>query len=516
MLESNSLTPDVLPSSRPKNSASAPVKTAIVVGAGFGGLASAIRLAARGVSTTVVDRLDMAGGRAAEFVRHASGQTFRYDAGPTVLTAPVLFEELFALLGERLEDHIELMAVKPWYQMQFADGTQLDYGGTTEQIQTEIARFSQADAAAYPAYLAHSKRLFEKGYEELGTQPFLDWRSMIKALPAMARLRADRSVYALTARYFKHEQVRRAFSIQPLLVGGNPFDTTSIYSLIHYLERKWGVWFVRGGMARLVDALVALATRHGVQFFWNAEVTAIELGHGLVSGVELRDGRTLHADNVVCNADPGYVLTHLLAGRHRKKDAITKKQYSMSLFVWYFSTDITFPGVAHHTILFGETYREVLHKIFNTLELPDDLSIYLHRPSATDPGCAPVGHDTFYALVPVPNLRGDIQWEDIAETFKAALQATLAQRTLPGLEQHIVDDFYITPKYFEKELLSPWGAGFSITPTLMQSAGFRFPNRSATIPNLYFVGAGTHPGAGVPGVVTSAKVVERLMFGSVQ
>jgi phytoene desaturase len=499
-----------------ENGVSSVTKSAVVVGAGFGGLATALRLAARGLRTTVIDRLVVPGGRAAEFVRSHSSNQFRYDAGPTVLTAPVLFEELFALFGERLADHVDLLPVTPWYQMQFADGTHFNYGGTTEQIQAEIARFSKADAAAYPAYLAHSKKLFEKGYEELGTQPFLDWRAMVRALPAMARLRADRSVYALTARYFKHDHIRRAFSIQPLLVGGNPFDTTSIYSLIHYLERKWGVWFVRGGMARLVDALVALAERHGVQFLWNAEVAAIEVSGGVASGVRLRNGRMVQAETVVCNADPGYVLSQLLPPPHTKRDAVTDKQYSMSLFVWYFSTNITYPDVAHHTILFGQTYQEVLHKIFNTLELPEDLSIYLHRPSATDPACAPAGHDSFYALVPVPNLRNGVAWGSVAETFKAALRATLTQRVLPNLEQHVVDDFYVTPEYFSKELLSPWGAGFSITPTLMQSAGFRFPNRSATIPNLYFTGAGTHPGAGVPGVVTSAKVVERLMFGSVQ
>ena len=491
-------------------------QTAIVVGAGFGGLATALRLTARGVQTTVIDRLAGPGGRAAEFLQQTNGHTFRYDAGPTVLTAPVLFEELFALFGERLADHVELLPVKPWYQMQFADGSCLDYGGTTEQIQAEIAKFSEADAAAYPAYLAHSKKLFEKGYEELGTQPFLHWTAMAKALPAMIKLRADRSVYDLTARYFKHEHVRKAFSIQPLLVGGNPFDTTSIYSLIHYLERKWGVWFVRGGMARMVDALVALGGRHGVQFLWNAEVNAIEVNGGLASGVQLKDGRSVQAKSVICNADPGYVLSQLLPAPHRKNNAVADKKYSMSLFVWYFSTNITYPDVAHHTILFGQTYKEVLHKIFNTLELPEDLSIYLHRPTATDTNCAPPGHDSFYALVPVPNLKNKLQWESVAQTFKAALQATLEQRVLPALSQHIVDELHVTPEYFSQELLSPWGAGFSITPTLMQSAGFRFPNRSATISNLYFTGAGTHPGAGVPGVVTSAKVVERLMFGSVQ
>lgn len=495
---------------------SASPRSVVVVGAGFGGLASAIRLSARGVQTTVVDRLASPGGRAIQFVRHSGGNTFRYDAGPTVLTAPILFEELFALLGERLQDHLELMPVTPWYQMRFADGTQLDYGGTTEQIQCEIDRFSPTDALAYPAYLAHSQRLFEKGYEELGTQPFLNFRAMLKVLPAMARLRADRSVYAVTARYFKDERVRRAFSIQPLLVGGNPFDTTSIYSLIHYLERKWGVWFVRGGMARLVEALVALAQRHGVRFVQNAQVAAITVENGLASGVQLRDGSRIEADAVVCNADPGHVLTHLLPSPYRQSGAIKRKQYSMGLFVWYFSTNKVYSAVPHHTILFGETYREVLSKIFNSGEIPDDLSIYLHRPAATDPGCAPEGFDSFYALVPVPNLKNGTDWAAVGDAFKASVRGAIEARVLPGLSQHTVDEFHITPDYFAKELLSPWGSGFSITPNLTQSAGFRFPNRSSAVANLYFAGAGTHPGAGVPGVVTSAKVVERLIFGSVQ
>ena len=490
--------------------------TAIVVGAGFGGLATALRLAARGVRTTVVDRLAGPGGRAIEFVHSQVSHQFRYDAGPTVLTAPILFEELFALFGEKLADHVDLLPVAPWYQMRFADGTHFNYGGTTAQIQAEIARFSPADALAYPAYLAHSEKLFEKGYEELGTQAFLGWGSMLKALPAMMRLRADRSVYAVTAKFFKDDHIRRAFSIQPLLVGGNPFDTTSIYSLIHYLERKWGVWFVRGGMARLVEALVALGTRHGVQFVWNADVAAIDVKDGLANGVTLKGGKQLQADTVVCNADPGYVLGQLLPMPYRKPEIIKRKQYSMGLFVWYFSTNKQYPEVPHHTILFGTTYREVLHKIFNTRELPDDLSIYLHRPSATDPACAPVGHDSFYALVPVPNLTADIDWEKVSKIFKAGLQTDLQERILPGLGEHIVDESYVTPQYFSQELMSPWGSGFSITPTLMQSAGFRFPNRSPDMSNLYFTGAGTHPGAGVPGVVTSAKVVERLMFGSVQ
>jgi phytoene desaturase len=494
-------------------------RRAVVVGAGFGGLASALRLAARGLQVTVLDRLPGPGGRGREWLR--SGQSasdhlqFKYDAGPTVLTAPVLFEELFALFGERLADHVELLPVKPWYQMRFADGTQMDYGGSTEQIQAEIARFNTQDALNYPAFLEHSRKLFEKGYEELGSQPFLGWASMLKALPAMMRLRADRSVYQLTAKYFSDERVRRAFSIQPLLVGGNPFDTTSIYSLIHYLERKWGIWFPRGGMAALVKALVDLGERHGVAFEWGAEVSGIEAHAGQAKAVRLQDGREFTCDELVCNADPGFVMTHLLPEPMRQIAQVNRKNYSMGLFVWYFSTSKVFADVPHHTILFGETYREVLQKIFDTKVLSDDLSIYLHRPGATDSSYAPAGHDSFYALVPVPNLQAKIDWPSVEHKFKQSLMSALQDRILPGLAQCLVDDFFLTPQYFKDELLSPHGSGFSITPELMQSAGFRYPNRSPQLSNLYFAGAGTHPGAGVPGVVTSAKVVERLMFGSV-
>ena len=488
----------------------------VVIGAGFGGLASAIRCVARGMQVTVLDRISGPGGRGHEFCRSRNGLDFRYDAGPTVLTAPQLFEELFKLLGENLSDHVEMLPVTPWYQMRFADGTQLDYGGTTEDIQAQIANFSITDAEAYPAFLAHSKKLFEKGYEELGTQPFLGALSMLKALPAMIKLRADRSVYDTTAKFFSDERVRRAFSIQPLLVGGNPFDTTSIYSLIHYLERKWGVWFPRGGMARLVDALVALGERHGVQFEWEADVQAITTQNGRATGVQLQDGRHIVADTVVSNADAGFTLANLLPDGFRHTRAISSKQYSMGLFVWYFSTNKKYSGVPHHTILFGNGYRDTLQKIFETQELSTDLSIYLHRPTATDAQYAPAGHDSFYALVPVPNLAADIDWKQEAEPFKALLMAELTKRLLPGLAECIVDEHVVTPNYFSNELLAPLGSGFSITPKLTQSAGFRFPNRATNVPNLYFVGAGTHPGAGVPGVVTSAKVVERLMFGAVQ
>ena len=493
-----------------------PQKNAVVIGAGFGGLAAALRLTARGHRTTVIDALAGPGGRGVQFVRETAGQRFRYDAGPTVLTAPMLFEELFALFGERLADHVDLLPVAPWYRMRFADGSELNYGGSTAEIQAEIARFSPADAARYPAFLEHSRKLFEKGYVELGTQAFPGLLSMARVAPAMARLRVDRSVYEVTARYFNDERIRRAFSIQPLLIGGNPFDTTSIYSLIHYIERRWGIWFPRGGMATLTHALVNLGERHGVVFKWNSRAKSILPENGFAAGVLLESGEVLAASTVVANADPGHVLSKMLPGHYGMPDAVSKKKYSMGLFVWYFSTRRIYADVAHHTILFGNTYREVLRKIFDTHELPDDLSIYLHRPTATDAGCAPRGHDSFYALVPVPNLRADIDWSATEISFKALLRSELEKRILPGLEAAIVDEFCVTPRYFESELLAPQGSGFSIQPTLMQSAAFRFPNQSPDLKNLYFVGAGTHPGAGVPGVVTSAKVMERLMYGSVQ
>jgi phytoene desaturase len=483
----------------------------IVIGAGLGGLASALRMAARGCKTTVIDRLPGPGGRAREWVRGP----YTYDAGPTVLTAPELFTELFALFGERLSDHVELLPVSPWYQMRFDDGTQLNYGGSTEQIQAEIARFSPEDAAQYPAYLAHSQRLYAKGYEELGTQAFSGWWSMLKVLPAMVRLRADRSVYALTARFFKDERVRRAFSIQPLLVGGNPFNTTSIYSLIHSLERKSGVWFPRGGMAALVQALVALGERHGVTFLWNTTVARINTNSaGQVTGVTAENRQSWPAQQVVVNADPGHALAHMLPSA--APASLRRKRYAMGIFVWYFTTSKVYAQVPHHTILFGRTYRETLHDVFEGGCLPRDLSIYLHRPGATDAHYPAPGTDSFYALVPVPNLQAEIDWAVVGPELRSRLSAELEKLILPGLAAHVVDEFFLTPQYFSQELLSPWGSAFSLRPTLDQSAGFRFPNQSPDVGGLYFVGAGTHPGAGVPGVVTSAKVVERLVFGSIQ
>jgi phytoene desaturase len=482
-------------------------KKAIVVGAGFGGLASALRLCALGYQVTVLESLPDAGGRARAFVRQNKNSRYEYDAGPTVLTAPLLFEELFALFGEKLSDFVTLLPVKPWYRMQFVDGETLDYGGDTANIQAEIAKFSKKDSESYPQFLAHTEAIFKVGYTQYGDKPF-SAVSMLRALPQLLNLRADRSVYNTVAKFFKHDAVRRAFSIQPLLVGGNPFNTTSIYSLIHFLERKWGIWYPQGGMRAMVQGLVECGLRHGVQYQFNQTVAGLVVENNVAKAVKLASGETLQADLIITNTDPAFVYDNWLNGDAPKPILHGKYKHSMSLFVWYFSTKKIYSNLQHHTILFGHEYRKTLANIFDKKVLDDDLSVYLHRPAATDP-THPADHDSFYALVPVPNLSADINWESAAPIIKAQLMAKL-ESVLPNLANELVDDFYITPKYFETELASHLGAGFGIQPTFFQSANFRYKNK-ANIKNLYFTGANTHPGAGVPGVLLSAKVLENIL-----
>ena len=511
--------------------------SAIVIGAGFGGLAAALRLRALGYQVTVIDKLDSPGGRA----RIMSRGKFQYDAGPTVLTAPILFEELFSLFDEKLEDFATLLPVEPWYRMQFDDGATLDYNGDDAKLLAEIAKFSPADAQNYPKFKQHTEAIFKQGYEKYGSVAFNSWRMMFEALPALLKLRADRSVYHTTAHFFKHDAIRRAFSIQPLLVGGNPFNTTSIYSLIHFLERKWGVWFVKGGMGAMVQALVKLGERHGIEYRWNQTVVRLSVDPLLqkVNGVMLQNGQNIVADLVVTNTDPAWINrswlneqsvgtdTTKILGKPSFLKSINQRVYqgihqrinqwflnkrykqSMSLFVWYFSTRKQYPEVKHHTILFGKTYRETLQHIFNGNTVPTDLSVYLHRPNATDQQSTE--HDSFYALVPVPNLKADIDWKVQGELLKLHLCKTLEEKILPDLHKELVDDFFITPEYFKEQLLSTDGAAFGIQPTFLQSAKFRYANQHKRYKNLFFVGANTHPGAGVPGVLLSAKVLESLL-----
>jgi phytoene desaturase len=481
----------------------------VVVGAGFGGLAAALRLRARGYEVTVLEALDQPGGRARVFRQ----DEFAFDAGPTVITAPYLFEELFALFGERLSDHVELVPVDPFYRIQFHTGEEFNFVGDDERLIEEIRKFSPGDIDGYRALVAKAKAIFAVGYEQLADQPFDRAGTMLSTLPAMARLESYRSVHSLVARHIRDERLRQVFTFEPLLVGGNPFRTTSIYLLIHWLERKWGVHYARGGTGALVRALVGLMERHGIELRFNTPVERIDVAAGRTRGVIATNGSNnavIDADVVVCNADPSVVYRHMLPQSQQPLATRRPVRQSPSLFVGYFGARGSHAKVAHHTILLGPRYRGLLDDIFRRRVLADDMSLYVHAPTRTDPTMAPPGHDAFYALSPVPNLRGSTDWTHESQRYFDRMLEMIEARLLPGLRAQMVTSRMMTPLDFASELRSADGAAFGPEPTLLQSAYFRFHNRSS-IDGLYFVGAGTHPGAGVPGVLSSAKVLDRIV-----
>lgn len=483
---------------------------ALVLGAGFGGIAAALRLRAKGYSVTVVDRCAAIGGRAQVFERDG----FRHDAGPTVITAPFLFEELFELFGEKFSDHVQLVPLTPWYRFHFADGDTFDYGGTLAQTLAEIERIEPRDCNGYKALLAQSKRIFDVGFTELSAQPFHRFMTMARQIPRLLGLRSYETVWQLVSRYLTSPKLRQAFSIQPLLVGGNPFDTTSIYGLIHYLEREHGVHFAMGGTAAIIAALKALMERQGIEIRLNETVSSIEVVSGVARGIRLESGVVLSADLVVSNVDPAHLYGKMVKPSEQASSArlkLASAEFSMGLFVLYFGTTRTYPDVAHHTIWMGERYRALLADIFHHKTLSDDFSLYLHRPTATDPTFAPPGCDSFYVLCPVPNLKGDVDWSVEGPRLVKRIVAALDETILPGLVDSITSDFYMTPEDFAHDYLSTHGAGFSVAPLFRQSAWFRFHNRAEGVKNLYLVGAGTHPGAGVPGVLCSAKVIDAMI-----
>lgn len=488
---------------------------AIVIGAGFGGIAAALRLRAKGYEVTLIDRCSNLGGRAQVFERDG----YRHDAGPTVITAPFLFEELFELFGERLSDHVKLVPVKPWYRFHYDDGSHFDYGGTLEETLTEIARIDPQDCAGYLALLAQSKRIFDVGFTELSAQPFHRFMTMVRQIPKLLRLRNYETVWGMVSRHLSNPKLQQAFSIQPLLVGGNPFDTTSIYVLIHYLEREYGVHFAMGGTGAITRALGDLMERHGIKIELDTTIEKIDVQGGTAKGVTLADGSVRTADVIVSNADAAHLYRHMIqpsdqAASTRMK--LAAAHYSMGLFVLYFGTTRTYPEVAHHTIWMGPRYRELLEDIFYRQVLADDFSLYLHRPTATDPSFAPPGCDSFYVLCPVPNLQAKIDWEIEGPRLRDRIVTALDRTILPGLAESITADFYKTPEDFRGDYLSVHGAGFSVAPVFRQSAWFRFHNRAEGIKNLYLTGAGTHPGAGMPGVLCSAKVVDALIPAAVK
>ncbi|MEQ8820340.1 MAG: phytoene desaturase [Sumerlaeia bacterium] len=487
---------------------------ALVIGAGFGGIAAALRLRAKGHDVTLLDRLDKLGGRAYVFERDG----FTFDAGPTVVTAPYLFDELFALFGKKREDYVEFVPCKPWYRIRFADGRTFEYGGTMADMEAEIARFEPSDVAGYRRFMAHTRKIYEIGYLQLGDQPFNKLGTMLGLTPRMVGLESYLSVYRRACKYLKNDYLRRVFSFQPLLVGGNPATTTSIYSLIQTLEMDYGVWYAMGGTGAIVRAFGRLMEEEGIAVRLESTVEEILVRDGKARGARLAGGEELAADIVVCNADAPAVYRNLLPAQHRRKwtdRRVEKLRYSMGLFVMYFGAKKTWPDLAHHTILLADRYIPLIDDIFDKPDIAEDFSLYLHAPTRTDPSMAPPGHECFYVLCPVPNLKNGaaIDWAVEGPKLRDRILEFLDEEVVPGLRENLTTEFHVTPEYFRDNLLTHHGTGFSIQPVLTQSAYFRFHNQSEDIGDLYFVGAGTHPGAGMPGVLSSAKVVERILDG---
>ncbi|MGY2047815.1 phytoene desaturase [Methylobacterium sp. JK268] len=482
---------------------------AVVIGSGFGGLAAAVRLGARGYAVTVLERLDQPGGRAR--VHRQDGFTF--DAGPTIVTAPFLFEELWALCGRRLADDVTLVPMRPFYRIRFDDGATFAMSGEAETMRAEVERLAPGESAAYDRFMAVSEEICRVGFEQLGHVPFGAVADMLRIAPDLLRLGGHRSVYGLVSRIFRNERLRTAFSFHPLLIGGSPFRASAIYCLIAALERRWGVHSAMGGTGALVRGLVWLIEGQGGAVRCGAEVARILVEDGTARGVALADGTQVPADIVVSNADSVWTALNLLPPEARgwRERRLARAQSSMGLFVWYFGTNRTYPDLAHHTILLGPRYRGLLSDIFDRKVLAEDVSLYLHRPTATDPALAPPGCDAFYVLSPVPNLAGGQDWAALAEPYRRRIAAHLEATVLPGLSDALVTSRVTTPLDFRDDFLAWRGAGFGLEPILTQSAYFRPHNRSGSVRHLYLVGAGTHPGAGLPGVLSSSKILDRVV-----
>ncbi|MGR6330632.1 phytoene desaturase [Sphingomonas sp. XXL09] len=487
-------------------------RRAIVVGAGFGGLALAIRLQSAGVETTIVESRDKPGGRAYYWERDG----FTFDAGPTVITDPACLEELWALTGRNIADDVTLEAVTPFYRLNWPDGTNFDYSNDDVALKQEIARLNPADVSGYAHFLDYAAGVFHEGYEKLGHVAFLDFASMVKAAPALAKYQAWRSVYSIVSKFVANEKLRQALSFHTLLVGGNPMTTSAIYALIHKLERDGGVWFARGGTNRLVAGMVAHFQRIGGTLRLGDAVTQIETLGDRATGVVCASGWRGEADAVACNSDIMHSYRDLLSGSRsaqRTRARLERKRYSPSLFVVHFGIKGTWPGIPHHMILFGPRYQGLLADIYDHGVLSEDFSLYLHHPTVTDPGLAPEGHSTFYALAPVPHMgKFPVDWDEVGPILEKRILDEVGRRLIPDIHERIVTKFSYAPKDFAADLNAHMGSAFSLEPILTQSAYFRVHNRDDAIPNLYFVGAGTHPGAGIPGVVGSAKATAALML----
>ncbi len=487
-------------------------KKIIVIGSGFGGLGAANLLASQGHEVHIFEKLDKPGGRAYVFEKDG----FTFDAGPTVITAPFLFDEIFEAAGKKRQDYFELVPCEPFYRIFNHERKFLDYNSDEEFILKEIEKWNPDDKAGYQKFIKTTKTIFQKGFVELADQPFLSIKEMLKVAPDLIRLQSYKSVYKYVSQFIENEFLRRCFSFHPLLVGGNPFDTTSIYSMIHYLEREWGVHYAMGGTGSIVKALARLLEEQGGHIHLNSEVDEILIDGRKVLGVLLKNGSVHEADIVISNADVAYTYLNMIPEYQRRKYSNSKLEnmrYSMSLFVIYFGTKKQYrdQNLKHHNIILGKRYRGLLDDIFHKKYLSDDFSLYLHMPSLTDPSVAPEGCESFYVLSPVPNLESDVDWNENAGPYRNAIMDFLEQNYLPDLQNNIVAEHYIDPLHFQNTLNSFRGSAFSLEPVLTQSAWFRPHNRSEDFDNLYFVGAGTHPGAGLPGVLSSSKIARDLI-----
>jgi len=484
-----------------------------VIGSGFGGLAAAIRLAARGYQVELFEKLDKLGGRA--YVYELNG--FKFDGGPTVITVPFLFDEIFAAAGKRREDYFTLTPCDPFYRIFNHEGRAFSYNGDEQFILQQIEQWNPADKQGYVNFMQTTQAIFQKGFVELADQPFLSFWDMLKVAPDLIRLRSHLSVYQYAAQFVQDEFLRQCFSFHPLLIGGNPFDASSIYAMIHYLEREWGIHYALGGTGAIVAAMGRLFEELGGRIHLNAEVEEILVNdRRQVTGLRLADGSVHPAEAIVSNADIAFTYQRLIPAQYRRTYTDRKLQrmkYSMSLFVIYFGTSRQYRdrGLAHHNIILGPRYKELLADIFNRKVLARDFSLYLHMPSLTDPSIAPPGHENFYVLSPVPHLGGDVDWTQAARPYRDTIMQFLEDNYLPDLQANIVAEHHVDPLHFQDNLNSYLGSAFSFQPVLTQSAWFRPHNRSEEFENLYFVGAGTHPGAGLPGVLSSAKIAENLI-----
>lgn len=487
-------------------------KKIIVIGSGFGGLATASRLLSLGHDVEIFEKRDKPGGRA--YVYEMDG--FRFDGGPTVITAPFLFDEIFEAAGKNREDYFKLVPCNPYYRIFNSRGRKFDYNGDHDFVLNEIEKWNPNDKEGYSKFLKSTKAIFNKGFVELADKPFLRFWDMVKVIPDLIKLQSHKTVYKYVSKFIEDDFLRRVFSFHPLLVGGNPFDTTSIYTMIHYLEREWGVHYAMGGTGAIVNALVKLIEEQDGTIHLNAEVDEITIKNGKATGIRLKDGTTHRADHIVSNADVAFTYRHMIPESERStytNRKIERIKYSMSLFVIYFGTKKRYldSDLEHHNIILGDRYEELLEDIFRDKKLADDFSLYLHMPTKTDSSLAPDGCEGFYVLSPVPHLDSGTDWTTKAKPYRDAIMNFLEENYLPDLQENIVVEHHIDPLHFQQTLNSYKGSAFSVEPILTQSAWFRPHNKSEDVEDLFFVGAGTHPGAGLPGVLSSAKIAENLI-----